>query len=122
MGTGRGQMTDDPARWLAAQGLDAPGLEPLPLAAGVTTVGFASEGDAALRWWRRLRPVNERTGFWPVLIPSADEAVRASGAVDAGPAERLARAAAPGGVALLHPECTFGRLDERLQQGSAPRV
>src|SRR5260370_40611485 len=114
MGTGRGQMTDDPARWLAAQGLDAPGLEPLPLAAGVTTVGFASEGDAALRWWRRLRAVNERTGFWPVLIPSVDEAVRASGAVDAGPAERLARAAPRAGVELLNPNATFGSVARRL--------
>src|SRR5436309_1687771 len=114
-------MTDDLAGRLAAQGLDAPWLEPLPLAAGVSAVGFASEGEEALTWWRRLRAVNERIGFWPLLIPSVDEAVRASGAGEAGPAERLARAAQLDGVKLLNPKGTFGSLDEQLQQDMLAR-
>src|SRR5262249_31061695 len=113
---GRHQVSDDLADWLAAQGLDPAALKPLPLAAGVTAVGFWSAGDEAVGWWRLLRAVQGRTGFWPVLVPSGDEAVRASG-TDAGPAQRLARAADLDGAELLSPKGTFESLEDQVQQG-----
>ncbi|HEY9476352.1 MAG TPA: hypothetical protein VIS06_21190, partial [Mycobacteriales bacterium] len=110
-------MIDDLVGRLAAQGIDTPALEPLPLAVGVTVMGFPSEGDAALAWWRRLRAVHELTGFWPVLVPSVDEAVDASGKVEAGPGERLARAVEMDGAEVLNPQgATFESLDDQRRQ------
>jgi hypothetical protein len=113
-------VTEDLAGWLVAQGLDAATLKPLPLAAGVTAVGFPAEGDEAVAWWRHLRAVHERTGFWPVLIPSVDDAVRSSGSA-AGPAQRLARAAGLDGAGLLNPKGTFESLNDQVQQGMLAR-
>jgi hypothetical protein len=114
-------MTDDFAELLAAHGIDVPELEPLPLADGVSAVGFPSEGGAAVAWWRRLRAVHERTGFWPVLIPSVDDAVRAFGDVTVGPAQRLARAAELDGAELLNPKGTFASQADWLQQDMLER-
>jgi hypothetical protein len=114
-------MIDDLAGRLAAEGVDTPELDPLPLAPGVTAVGFPAQGDEALAWWRRLRAVNERTGCWPVLIPSVDEAVRASGAAPTEPAQRLARAAELDAVEFLNPKGAFESLDERLRHDMLAR-
>jgi hypothetical protein len=62
-----------------------PELERLPLTDGVTVLGFPSAGHEAVNWWRRLRRAHEETGFWPVLIPSVEEAVRPSGAFGTDP-------------------------------------
>jgi hypothetical protein len=110
-------VIDDLVDRLATRGIDIPALEPLPLAVGVTAMGFPSEGDAALAWWRRLRAVHEPTGFWPVLVPSVEEAVDASGKVEAGPGERLARAVEMDGAEVLNPQgATFESLDDQRRQ------
>jgi hypothetical protein len=108
-------MTDDLVVRLAAQGIDVPELEPLPSAAGVTVLGFPSEGDEAVSWWRRLHAVHESTGFWPVLI-TVDEAVGWPDDTEAGLAQRLARAAELDVAELLNHRGKFESLDDSLKQ------
>lgn len=81
-------MTDDFASRLGAQGIDVPELTPLPLEPSVAVMGFPSEGDEALAWWRRLRAVHEHTGLWPVVM-NGDVG---GGPEESGPTERLAKA------------------------------
>lgn len=109
-------MTDHLMHRLTDAGIDVPGAAALPLAAGVPVVGFPSAGAEALTWWRRLRAVSGRTGLWPVLIPSAEEAISPAGSA-AGPAARLARAAELNGAELLNPrDPGFGMLDAAVRE------
>lgn len=83
-------MSDDVVARLAVNGVDVPGVRPVPLAGGLTAACFPSQGDEALGWWERLRALHPRTGIWPtpVPVPACGGIRRAEGGT--GPAERLA--------------------------------
>lgn len=62
-------MSDDVVARLAVNGVDVPGVRPVPLAGGLTAACFPSQGDEALGWWERLRALHPRTGIWPTPVP-----------------------------------------------------
>jgi Domain of unknown function (DUF4253) len=74
-----------------------------------------------VNWWRRLRRAHEETGFWPVLIPSVEEAVRPSGAFGTDPGARVARAAEWDAVALLNPRGTLAEAPDEARKGMLAR-
>jgi hypothetical protein len=62
-------MTNDLAGRLAEHRIELPELSPLARSGpGAGVLAFSSAGEEALDWWRRLRAVSERTGYWPLLL------------------------------------------------------
>ncbi|NUP51144.1 MAG: DUF4253 domain-containing protein [Catenulispora sp.] len=110
--------TDDLAERLSRAGVAVPELVSLSSAvgadvAGVDVVGFVSEGDEAVAWWRRLRAVHDRTGRWPVLVPPGEELAGVVDAAEQAAARRVTQAAALDGEALLiRPGTEFDALDD----------
>ena len=48
---------------------DTPPTRPLFVTpSGIEVVGFPAEGEAALRWWERLRLAHPESGLWPLRM------------------------------------------------------
>ncbi|MEU4221461.1 DUF4253 domain-containing protein [Actinoplanes sp. NPDC026623] len=81
---------------------DTPAAEPLFVTpSGAEIAGFPSEGDAALRWWERLRRTYPASGLWPLLVEAGTPEYLADSYTDATVAESLAEAYRLDGAALL---------------------
>ncbi|HXT87788.1 MAG TPA: DUF4253 domain-containing protein [Trebonia sp.] len=96
-------MAEELVQRFAAHSIDLPDLTRLPAAGVVAVWAFGASGEAAVRWWRRLREVAGPTGYWPVLVAhdGVDVGRRDSAHDDE---HALARAAGLDGAMLVNPQ------------------
>jgi len=84
------------------QMFDMPVTEPLLVTpSGAEITGFRSEGDAALRWWERLRQAHPESGLWPLLMEADTPEYLVDSYPHATVAESLAQAHTLNGAELL---------------------